>query len=154
MYVPSHAYTMSSLGTRLVAWLCLALVLLSGLTPAQGFVVCVEADGCITIEIKAPGGDCLSCGDHEKAGVVDESVSSRGSDPECPCVDYVVPGFPDEQAISTRSIDLQTGPWIASDCERHDDRPTPAPASERGPPPRVPRVAQSIEYIGTVILLL
>ena len=39
--------------SRFVAWLCLALMSLAGLTPAQGFVLCIEADGCVSIEIKA-----------------------------------------------------------------------------------------------------
>lgn len=143
-----------SLRSRFVAWLCLALLLLSGSTPAQGFVVCIEADGCVSIEVKASAADCGSCDEHELDGLPEEAVSGRGTDSECPCVDYVVPGFPDQRVVTSRSLDLQVGPWIALAAELHVVQPTPAPTSERGPPPRAPRVAQSLAHIRTVILLV
>lgn len=42
---------------RTIAWLCLALALLTGLSPAQGFVLCIETDGCVTVELKDVGLD-------------------------------------------------------------------------------------------------
>lgn len=142
------------LRSRFIAWLCLALLLLSGSTPAQGFVVCIEADGCVSIEIKASGADCGSCDGHERDGLPAEAVSDPGSNPECPCIDYVVPGFPDERFVTNRSLDFQVGPWVAPAAELHVVQPTPAIANERGPPPRAPHVAQSLAHIRTVILLV
>lgn len=154
MYVPSPPFSMGPLRTRFVAWLCLALMLLTGLTPAQGFVVCIEADGCVSIEVKPANLNCGSCEGHEAEELVSETVSDPSPNSECPCIDYVVPGFPDEQVVASRSLDLHVGPWIAPAAELHVVQPTPAPTSERGPPPRVPRVAQSLAHIRTVILLV
>lgn len=140
--------------SRFVAWLCLALMSLAGLTPAQGFVLCIEADGCVSIEIKAESATCGSCEGHEPGTASEESVSGQSSAPECPCVDYVVPGFPDEQVVSPRTLDLQVGPWIVPPAGLHVVQPTPASSTERGPPPRSPRVAPTLAHIRTVILLV
>lgn len=140
--------------TRFVAWLCLALMLLTGLTPAQGFVVCIEEDGCVSIEIKAPISDCEGCVGHERDGAPQESVSNSSTDSVCPCDDYVVPGVPDDQVVAKRSLEFQVGPWIAPAMELSVVQPTIAATSERGPPPRAPRVAQTLAHIRTVILLV
>lgn len=143
-----------SLRSRFVAWLGLALLLLSGTTPAQGFVLCIEADGCVSIEIKASAADCGGCDGHEPGGLPEEAVSGPGAGSECPCIDYVVPGFPDQRVITNRSSDLQAGPWIAPAAELHVLQPIPAATSELGPPPRAPHVAQTLAHIRTVILLV
>lgn len=142
------------LRSRFVAWLCLALLLLSGSTPAQGFVVCIEADGCVSIEVKAPTVDCGGCDGHERIGMPEDVVSDPSTNPECPCIDYVVPGFPDQRVVTNRSLDLQVGPWIAPPAELHVAPPVPATTSERGPPPRAPRVSQTLAHIRSVILLV
>ena len=135
---------MHLLPTRMRAWLCLALTLLGVLTPAHGFVVCVEADGCVNIEVASAAPDCGNCTEHESGA----STSS-----ECPCVDYVVPGVPDEPAIAQRAADLQIDAWFAPRADVHVFQPLVATTSVRGPPPKVPRVAQSLTHIRTVILL-
>jgi len=139
---------------RLVAWLCLALLLLTGSAPSQGFVVCIEADGCVSIEVKAANLTCRSCEGHESDELASETASDPSTNPECPCTDYVVPAFPDEQVFTNRSSDLQVGPWITPAAELHVVQPPHAPTSERGPPPRTLRVAQSLAHIRTVILLI
>ena len=145
---------MLPLHSRFVAWLCLALMFLTGLTPAQGFVVCIEADGCVSIEVKAADQNCGTCEGHEPNDLASETVSDPTTTPECPCVDYVVPGYPDERALTRCSFDLQVGPWVAPAAELHVVQPTPATESERGPPPRTPRVSQTLAHIRSVILLV
>lgn len=148
------ASVMVPLHSRIVAWLCLALMLLTGVTPAQGFVVCVEADGCVSIEVKAAAAECGGCDGHESNGLPGESVSGSSSSTECPCIDYVVPGSPEKRVVTSSSLDLQVGPWVAPAAELHVVQPDPATTSERGPPPREPRVAQTLAHIRSVILLL
>lgn len=143
---------MRPLPSRLIAWLCLVLTLLTGLTPAQGLVLCVEDDGCISIEVKASAAECGGCDGHERDGSPAESVSDASSTPECPCVDYVVPGFPDEQFVTSRLVDLHIGPCIPSAVELRIVQPVAASADDRGPPPRVPREVQTLAHIRTVIL--
>ena len=145
---------MLPLHSRLVAWLCLALMLLTGLTPAQGFVVCIEADGCVNIEVKAADQNCGTCEGHEPTKLASEKVADPTTTPECPCVDYVVPGSPDQRVVTNRSLDLHVGPWVAPAAQLHVVQPTSATVSERGPPPRAPRVAQTLAHIRSVILLV
>jgi len=133
---------------RLHAWLCLALLLLAGAMPARGFVVCVEADGCVSLEIKLPDADCGTCAGHE------DMASGTTTNSDCPCVDYIVPGLPDQRAVTNRSLDPQVGAWVAPVAVPFALHPTLAQTSERGPPPRVPRVAQSLAHIRSVILLV
>lgn len=145
---------MLSLRSRFVAWLSLALVLLTGLTPVQGFVICVEADGCISIEVKNPSADCGSCEGHPSEGLPGESLAAGNTEPGCPCVDYLVPGFSDEQVVANRSQDFQVGHLVEPAVELCVTRPVQEATSERGPPPREPHVAQSLEHIRSVILLV
>lgn len=142
------------LRSRFVAWLCLALLLLIGSTPAQGFVVCIEADGCVSVEVKASAADCGSCDGHDRDGPAEDAVSGPSTNPGCPCIDYVVPGFPDQRVVTNRSLELQVGPWIAPPADLHVVQPVPATTSERGPPPRAPRVSQTLAHIRSVILLV
>lgn len=142
------------LHSRLIAWLCLALLLLTGSTPAQGLVVCIEADGCVSIEIKTTAADCTTCDGHQRNGMPEEAASDPGLNSNCPCMDCVLPGFPDERVITNRSLDLQVGPWVPLVGELLVVRPILCIASQRGPPLWAPRVAQSLAHIRSVILLL
>jgi hypothetical protein len=143
---------MDSLRNRCAALLCLALVTLVGLTPAQGFVVCIEADGCVSIEIKAAEPSCASCEGHEPWDLTEDSDPTTVS--ECPCVDYVVPGFPEGNAFKKGSVEFLAGPWTAPTVEILVGQRTLPSRSERGPPPRTPRVARTLAHIRSVILLV
>lgn len=153
MYVPSPVFVMEPLRTRIVAWLCLALVLLTGLTPAQGFVVCIEEDGCVSIELKAADADCGGCEGHEESDAPDQSAATSSDDP-CPCIDLAVPSSPEQQLSQSRSVEIHLGPWIAPPPEIRFEHATPTVTAGRGPPPRTPRVADSWAHIRTVVLLV
>ncbi len=68
--------------------MCLVLTLFSGVVPAQGIVVCLEADGCVRIESKAVDGACDGCDTHQE----NAATESGAQDEMCPCVDIDVPG--------------------------------------------------------------
>lgn len=132
---------------RLTAWLCLALALFAGLTPAQGFVVCIEQDGCVSIEVKEIDGDCDSCEDHDA-----DSSELAVEEVACPCVDLEVPGTPDELVTQPRAVELCTGVWL-SPAPSHHVRildVIDAPANERLSYP--PRPAQALTHTRTVVL--
>lgn len=143
-----------SLSHRLTAWLCLALVLLTGLTPAQGFVVCIEDDGCVSIEVKATDTSCGGCEGHEEndSPVQVAATSSEGA--PCPCIDLAVPDSPEQQLAQSRSAEVHVGPWIAPPPEIRVQHAMPTVTAGRGPPPCVPRVADSWAHIRTVVLLV
>lgn len=145
---------MLSLCHRLIAWLCLALVVLTGLAPVQGFVVCIEADGCVSIEVEAADGNCRGC---ERSGEVDSTVqaaATQSDEASCPCIDVPVPGSPDQQLTQSRSIELHDGSWIVPPPEIRVRHAVARDKSGRGPPPCIPRIADFCKYIRTVVLLV
>jgi hypothetical protein len=143
-----------SLLHRLTAWLCLALVLLTGLTPAQGFVVCIEEDGCVSIEVKATDASCGGCEGHEESDTPVQAAGTTGDGAPCPCLDLAVPASPEQQLAQSRSADVSVGPWIAPLPEVRVQQATPTATAGRGPPPCIPRVADSWSHIRTVVLLV
>ena len=102
-----------SLPYRLTARLCLALVLLTGLTPAQGVVVCIEEDGCVSIEVKPADANCSGCEGHEESDTPVQAAATSSEDAPCRCIDLVVPagavyGFLERKHNElTRGADLQ-----------------------------------------------
>jgi len=143
-----------SLLHRLTAWLCLALVLLTGLTPAQGFVVCIEEDGCVSIEVKAADASCGGCEGHEESDTPVQATATTSDGAPCPCLDLAVPGSPEQQLAQSRSIEIQVGPWIAPPPDVRVQHALPTVAAGRGPPPCIPRVADSLAHIRSVVLLV
>jgi hypothetical protein len=137
----------------MTAWLCLAIALLTGVAPAQGFVLCIEADGCVSVEIKATDESCGGCDGHE-AGTTTTSIAAAASgDAGCPCIDVAVPGAPQDERLLPRALEFQLGPWVA---------PTPAllphalvavASSVRAAPADDPRPPESLALIRTVVLL-
>lgn len=143
-----------SLPHRLTAWLCLALVLLTGLSSTQGFVVCIEDDGCVSIEVKAADASCGGCEGHVQSDSPVQSAADSTEDVPCPCIDLAVPGSTEEQLAQSRSVEINVGPWIAPPPEIRVQHATPTVTAGRGPPPCVPRVADSLAHIRTVVLLV
>jgi len=145
---------MPSLLHRFTAWLCLALVLVTGSTPARGFVVCIENDGCVSIEIKAAYEDCDGCDGHDERDA-SEPVATASNDGEpCPCLDLVVPGYAEHQAAQLRSIDVHVGAWLAPPSVAWPIYAAPETTNGRGPPPCPPRVADTLVHVRTVVLLV
>lgn len=139
---------------RITAWLCLALVLLTGMTPAQGFVVCIEADGCVSVEIKAPDATCGGCEGHEATNSPVELAAPASESVPCPCIDLAVPGSPQDQLAHCRTVEIFVGPWIAPPPEVRVQQLEATVAEGRGPPQCVPRVAETLAHIRSVVLLV
>lgn len=143
-----------SLPLRLTAWLSLALVFLTGLIPGQGVVVCIEDDGCVSIEMKAVDASCDGCEGHEESGPLAQGAPASSEDVPCPCIDLAIPGSPEQQLAKASSVDVHVGPWVAPPPEIPVQHATPTATAGRGPPPCIPRVAGSWEHIRTVVLLV
>jgi hypothetical protein len=138
-----------SLATRLGAWLGAALILLTGLIPGQGFVVCIEQDGCVRIELKSSSADCGGCEGHTQGELPFEVAAAADA---CPCVDVAVPDASDEQLTQSRSIELEVAAWTAPPPEARIEPSTLRATPGRGPPPRLPRVADSLAHLRSVVL--
>lgn len=143
-----------SLPHRLAAWLCLALLLLTGLIPVKGVVVCIEDDGCVSIETKAADASCGGCEGHGDGESPIQAEATQSEETGCPCIDLAVPGSPEQQLAQSRSIEIHVGPWIAPPPEIRVQHATPTVTAGRGPPPRIPRVADCWAHIRTVVLLV
>jgi hypothetical protein len=112
---------------RLAAWLCLLASLWMALTPARSLVLCVEADGCVSLEVVVAG-RCEGCADRCAAhapvpaaepccegdlaraidgGDADAAVTSAADD--CPCVDIALPGANNDR-LRPRSLQPHVPP--------------------------------------------
>lgn len=99
---------MSSSLQRMTAWLCLAMTVLTGIVPARGFALCMEADGCVRIEFKAVDEDCDGCEDHGVEAPASDVLTAPDGSPSCPCVDLALPGPPgDPQATPDQRSPLE-----------------------------------------------
>ena len=145
---------MSAILQRMTAWLCLAATFLTGLTPAQGLVLCVQPNGRVSVDLVSPAEHCQCCDDHEQVTTA-EALPSRGlGDVCCECLDLPVSGTLQDRVNQSRPIAPQLGPWIA---------PKPgtvlvslvliAPVS-RAARDGVPRAPDSLALIRSVVLLI
>jgi hypothetical protein len=144
----------SFLHPRLSAWLCLALMLLAGLSPAQGFVVCIEADGCVSVEVKNLAALCGGCEGHEEDRGAGQVEDSSGNGTDCPCIDLAVPGSSEEQLNRLRAAGFVVAGWLAPAPESCIPSLSLPAFAGRGPPADVPRVADSLAHHRSVVLLV
>lgn len=138
----------------MTAWLCLAIALMSGTLPARGFVLCIEADGCVRVELKSPDASCNGCDDHESSATATATeVASRDSgDSDCPCIDVAVPSCAPQQRILPKPIAVELGEWIAPLEQLVPQSCVLASGLVRGPPAEVPRPSESLVLIRSVVL--
>jgi hypothetical protein len=128
--------------------------MLTGLTPLQGFVVCIEADGCVSIEVKASDATCGGCAGHDEDDAPSPALDSANAVLACPCIDLPVSGARDEQVRQARTAEFRGGPWLALVPELVVRRAAPLAAAVREPPSLVPRVADSLAHLRSVVLLV
>ncbi len=131
------------------AWLCVVVIALVGVVPAQGLVLCLEPDGSMALEVGSP--ECGGCAETEGGQQGTGSVTHEDG---CPCVDIPLLSRGEENQLQAKSVELRLpGPWTAI--------PQPAavlpvfPAESRitieAPPPRPPSL---LAHIRTVVLLV
>ena len=139
---------------RIAAWLCLMAALVTGVTPAQGFVLCMEPDGCISVEIAAGTDHCVGCEAHVAGGAGSFAPVPATAETDCPCVDFAVPGSTKDQSLQPKAADAPLLRWLAM-------LPTSvaSPLAKTLPLFRVPRVgvprpSDTLLLIRTVVLLV
>lgn len=144
----------SSILQRATVWLCLAVAVLTGLTPAQGFMLCLEPDGDLCIEVATSAETCSGCviEGHDPAPAAEHEVTT--DDPCCPCLDLPVPGFSQDRQVLAKALEFQLGPWT-EDVQPLVLRSIPPPCTTvhaaRGEEPRPP---DSLALIRSVVLLV
>ena len=139
---------------RLTAWLCLAVALFSGLAPAQGFVLCLEPDGCLTLEVAAGTDKCGSCEPHrdENAQAACAALAATGGD--CPCIDFTVQITTKDQRVQPKRIDAPLLKWLVVRPSYYAEPHVTASLASCAPLIDAPRPADSLLLIRTVVLLV
>lgn len=145
---------MPSILQRMTAWLCLAVALLTGVTPAQSFVLCIEGDGCVRVEIRSSDSGCDSCEGHEAVTPSSQTTTTADRITGCPCIDFAVPAVSKEHRVLPTPIEIQVGAWVALSPARLPQLPLSVAGAVRAPPVDFPRPPDSLALIRTVVLLV
>ena len=132
---------------KLTTWLVLVAYMLSGVSPAQQLVVCLEPDGSIVLEAAVDSG-CTPCGETEDSSREGEQLAAEC----CPCVDIPLPTQGEGPQAKPKASDAQ-GPWAAvlppscpSTVAWVEPAELPLCAGDQ------PRPAQRLALIRTVVL--
>lgn len=132
---------------KLTTWLVLVVYVLSGVSPAQQLVVCLEPDGSVVLEAAEPSG-CTPCGVPEDSSGDVESLGVEC----CPCIDIPLPTQSEEPQAKLKASEGH-GSWAAvvppsfiAEIARVE--PTEPAVSARSQP----RPAPGLALIRTVIL--
>jgi len=72
---------------RLTAWLCLVLGLVSGFSPAQALVLCVEPEGGVSLELAFDGSGCDGCPASDERGARPDASQLSNAPADCACID-------------------------------------------------------------------
>lgn len=138
----------------MTAWLCLAVTLLTGVTPVNGLVLCLEPDGRVSVEVANNAPVCRSCCEQHPDEPTPASPTAQESDGACcPCLDLPVPGSTQEHRVQPRLVEFQLGPWTSTTSPLESHSFAVAACPFRAPPREVPRPPESIALISTVVLL-
>lgn len=149
-----HPSVLTSFLQRATAWLCLGVALLTGVTPAQGFVLCFEPDGRTSIEVAKAAERCSGC-ESQEAPTTPTSPSVRLThETGCPCQDVSVPGRAQDLRLQPRPIELQIGPCIAAPPTLLGSLSVSSSPVVHAPPTEVPRPPDTLELIRSVVLLV
>lgn len=144
---------------RLLSWLCLAVAVLSGVAPVQGFVVCLEPDGCVSVELASVADECAGCGSHD-AELGGPAPSQRGSAARdagelgCPCVDLPVPGTAQDRRVQSRALEPGPGPWLPAPPLPQLLRPASIASDRAARCLEVPRECGVLVQLRSVVLLV
>jgi hypothetical protein len=92
------------------AWLCVVVIALVGVVPAQGLVLCLEPDGSMALEVGSP--ECGGCAETEGGH---EGIDSAAHEEGCPCVDIPIFSLGEENQLQAKNVELRLGgSWMAA----------------------------------------
>ena len=121
-----------------------------GISPGQAFVLCLEPDGAMTVELASDANRCGGCPEGTNGS---REVTVPAVDPsDCPCIDIPLFLGGEQNKLKLTQIDLPVSPLGAL---------PPATVLTREPVvvtylsrPDTPRPAQSLALIRSVVLLV
>lgn len=146
---------MSSTFQRMTAWLCLLLAVLTAIAPAQGFVLCVEPDGCVTIEVANAEDSCGACCAVPSEGPRQPAANVLAADDACcPCLDLLVPGTTEDLAVQPRQFEIPLVSWTSSTGASAAQFTPAIGLAARAPRIEPPRPPDSLALISSVVLLV
>jgi len=93
--------------SRLTTWLVLAVCVLSGVSPAQALVLCLEPDGSVTLEAAEQRG-CAPCDDGEDSAMHVEELGVGC----CACVDIPLPQGGTQPQVVARVAEAGLAPAL------------------------------------------
>jgi hypothetical protein len=127
------------LAHRLLFWLVLSLCTGLGLIGSNGVVLCVESDGCVSVEV-------AGCADCHAPGNGPASDQMEG----CPCRDVPYPGTTVVLRRATIELDPTLSTLVAGIARDVRSGAAPHASPERSTPPG----SDALERIRTVVLLV
>ena len=132
---------------KLATVLVLAVYLLTGLAPAQRFVLCLEPGGEVALEVAGRGTACPSSGESEEPASTVEGAHTTC----CPCVDIPLPAQ-DEDPQAKPSADQSSACAVLAPpaCLATVAEPLPAPCAVTAQ--GRPRPRAGLALIQTVVL--
>lgn len=144
---------MSTLLQRMTAWLCLAAGFLAGLTPAQGFVLCLQPTGRMSVDLATRAEHCQCC-DAQEQGKTPEVQQPRSRDACCDCLDVPVSGALQDRLTPRGPVVPQLGPCIVPESGTVLLAHSSTELLVRALRAEVPRPPGSLALIRSVVLLL
>jgi hypothetical protein len=152
---------------RVAAWLCLVASLWMALVPARSLVLCVEADGCVNLEVGVAG-RCGGCADRCSAhaapkaeprgedesawAVAGDDADAKSAADDCPCVDIALPGANDDRLRPRSPLPHLPAATVAPVAEVIlSPLPATAPRPRLAPLPRPPSL---LAQRASVVLLV
>lgn len=148
---------MSSKLTRVTAWLCLIVTLLTAVVPAHGFVICFEPDGgmCVgPVNSSSFADACGGCDRQKRSVEIELSGFASAEEPYCPCVDIVVPSQPHDDRIQPQLTEITLRTWMMAATVIVFQPFVFSRILDRSPPRTVPRPSESLAHIRSVVLLV
>lgn len=132
-----------SLPSRILVWAALLAYALSGVLPGGGVVLCIEADGHVTIESVAAG--CVECCPGEESEGQDDAGPRVAA---CPCTDVALTGV-EVSLAKTKSSQVElAAPALA--WTRLE--PPPARPGHASRARRATSASSQLELVRTVVL--
>ena len=91
-------------------WLCIVVIALVGVVPAQGLVLCLEPDGSMALELGSS--ECGGCAETEGG---QQGRGSATHEDGCPCVDIPIFALNEAKQFQSTTVELRLdGPWTAA----------------------------------------
>ena len=146
---------MSTLLQRATAWLCLAIALVTGVAPGQGFTLCVQLATSSKVDTSATPDTCACCA-ADRADAPATPAVSHDCGPRCDaCLDLLVPAFAKDARVQQKSVVFESAPLLMlAPCSPVQLSFAPDVVTTHRSRDAHPRPPASVALIRSVVLLV